>query len=215
MDYRKIYGDDSILVIEKPAGVEITQLPFQPAHRLDKDTSGLLVVAKNDQALKNLQAQFKNRQVKKEYIALVLGDVQPNQGEIVTKIVRDPSRRVPFKAIEVPSGLERGSPRIAKTRWQVLKNFSLFTFNFSILRITIATGRTHQIRVHMKYLGWPLVGDMVYCNKTSKAISKRFGLTRQFLHATKLQIQHPVTRKLMTFESELPNELKQILNSKS
>lgn len=202
-----IYEDKDILVVDKPAGVDVAQLPYHPAHRLDKDTSGLLLIAKNEPTLKNLQTQFKNRQVLKEYLALVFGDIKPEIGEIVTEIARDPSRRVPFKAIEIRSGLERGNPRIAKTQWQVIRKLSINHYQLSIVRITILTGRTHQIRVHMKHLGYPLVGDMVYCTKQSKRFSKEIGISRQFLHAAKITFKHPTSDQTMTFESQLPEDL--------
>lgn len=193
--------------------MEVSKLPFFPAHRLDKDTSGLLIIAKNEQALKNLQDQFKARSVKKEYIALVFGDMKPETGEIVTEIARDPSRRVPFKTVEIRSGQERGDPRIAKTIWQVNSKLQISNNKCSLLKIRIITGRTHQIRVHMKHLGYPLVGDMVYCTKESKRFSKAIELERQFLHAAHIEFKHPATDKEMTFESPLPEDLSKFLIS--
>lgn len=203
-----IYEDEHIAVIDKPAGVEVTQLPHLPAHRLDKDTSGLMVLAKNEAVLKKLQEQFKNRQVEKEYLALVYGVLEPETGELVTDIVRHPKRRVPFQAVAVPSGLERGSPRVAKTAWQSIKQLTVNSEQVTLLRIKIATGRTHQIRVHMKYLGHPVMGDKIYQTKQSKKASEAIGLTRQFLHASKLSFVHPVTGKQMIFESGLSDDLK-------
>lgn len=207
MKLKTIYEDKDILVIDKPAGVEVTELPLMPAHRLDKDTSGLMVLAKNEVVLKKLQEQFKNRQVEKEYLALVYGELEPKTGELVTIIVRHPKRRVPFQAVAVPSGLERGSPRIAKTAWRVLKTLSNVNSQMSFVRVKITTGRTHQIRVHMAYLGHPVLGDKIYSTKQSKKASELLGLTRQFLHASKLSFVHPVTNKKMDFESGLPKDL--------
>lgn len=207
-----IFEDKNILVLDKPAGLDMTELPLLPAHRLDKDTSGLILIAKNTQVLENLQNQFKNRQIEKEYIALAFGDVKPETGEIVTEITRDPSRRVPFKAIEIRSGLERGDPRVAKTLWQVNSRIQISNTKCTLLNIKIITGRTHQIRVHMKYLGCPLVGDMVYCTKESKRFSKAVGLERQFLHASKINFKHPITGKKIALKSEMPVELKRIIN---
>lgn len=201
-----IYEDNYILVIDKPAGIEASELPHFPAHRLDKDTSGLLVIVKNQAILEKLQDQFKKRQVTKEYLALVYGEIKPEEGELVTEIVRDPSRRVPFKAVAVVSGLERGDPRVAKTAWQVLKRLN-GNEPLSLLKIRITTGRTHQIRVHMKYLDHPIMGDAVYSTKPSREFSKKLGLGRQFLHAAKLDFTHPVSGKKLRFSAELPPDL--------
>lgn len=178
------------------------------AHRLDKDTSGLVVIAKNQEVLNKLQEQFKNRQVEKEYLALVYGVLEPKTGELVTEIVRHPKRRVPFKALVVPSGLERGSPRVAKTNWQVLKQKTVNSEQVTLLRVRITTGRTHQIRVHMKYLGHPILGDQIYFTKDSRDLSKKLGLTRQFLHAQRIKFTHPLAQKVLEFVSELPEDLK-------
>lgn len=215
MEYQTVFEDSDILVIDKPAGLEVSELPYQPVHRLDKDTSGLLIIAKNEQALTKLQEQFKNRQVKKEYTALVFGDLRQETGELVTEIARDSSRKVPFKAIEVRSGFERGNPRIAKTLWQVIKKITLDSCPLSLVSIKLVTGRTHQIRVHMKHLGFPLVGDMIYCTKESKRFSKSLGLERQFLHASYIEFTHPTTGKTMTFDSDLPTDLLAIIRDKN
>lgn len=234
MDVKTVYEDDHILVIDKPAGVEMGEFTARsldegwPAHRLDKDTSGLLVIAKNVDALEKLQDQFKKRQVTKEYLALVYGEM-PKDGELVTEIVRDSSRRVPFKAVAVASGLERGDPRVAKTAWETITRYhgsrhglarmrrseSVFIREkirdremiCSLVRVRITTGRTHQIRVHMKYLGHPIVGDDVYYTKPSRELSKKLGITRQFLHAAKLSFTHPVSGKKLRFAGELPTDL--------
>lgn len=212
MKYQTVFEDSDILVIDKPAGVEVAELPFMPAHRLDKDTSGLLIIAKNESVLEKLQEQFKNRQVKKEYLALVLGDMKQATGELVTEIARDPSRRVPFKAVEVRSGFERGNPRVAKTTWQVVRKITPNSQSVTLLTVKIITGRTHQIRVHMKHLGYPLVGDMVYATKESKRFSKKIGLERQFLHASHIEFIHPTTGQKLTFDSGLPTDLQKIIN---
>lgn len=209
-----IYEDEHLLVIDKPAGVEMVELLYPsaggPAHRLDKDTSGLLVIAKNQEVLAKLQEQFKNRQVEKEYIALVYGEMAET-GEIVTEIVRDPARKVPFKAVSVASGLERGNPRGAKTAWIREKKLTINNYPLAIVRIHITTGRTHQIRVHMKYLDHPIMGDQVYYTKPSRDLSRKLGLTRQFLHAAHLQFVHLATGKMLTLSSDLPHELQAVL----
>jgi len=213
MKLKTIYEDQHITVIDKPAGVEVGELPFRPAHRLDKDTSGLMVLAKNQAVLKKLQQQFKNRQVEKEYVALVYGEMKPEKGEIVTEIVRDPKRKVPFKAVGVPSGLERGSPRLAKTTWQVISKFQISNFKYYLLKVGIVTGRTHQIRVHLKYLGYPVMSDKIYFTKQSKKAAEALGLDRQFLHASKLSFRHPASGKKMRFEAGLPEDLKSITSN--
>ncbi len=185
----------------------MANLPFMPAHRLDKDTSGLLVVAKNEAVLEKLQDQFKKRQVTKEYLALVHGEMKPGRGEIVTEIVRDSARKVPFKAVAVASGLERGDPRVAKTAWQVVKKLTINHYPLTLVRVHITTGRTHQIRVHMKYLGYPIMGDKVYFTKPSRQLSRKLGLSRQFLHAARLEFTHPVSGKKLRFTAELPADL--------
>lgn len=212
MKYKTIFEDQHLLVIDKPAGMEVSQLPFHPAHRLDKDTSGLLLIAKNEQVLEKLQEQFKNRQVYKEYLAAVEGELAQT-GEIVTEIARDPARRVPFKAVSVASGLERGNPRVAKTAWKVIKQLTSNNKQVTLLRVKITTGRTHQIRVHMKYLGHPIIGDQVYNTKSSRELSKQLGIPRQFLHAAKIIFTHPVTGKKLEFESELPADLQKTSTS--
>ncbi|MFY9484093.1 MAG: RluA family pseudouridine synthase [Patescibacteria group bacterium] len=209
---KTIYEDDHILVIDKPAGVEMGEFTTRslgegwPAHRLDKDTSGLLVVAKNAAVLEKLQDQFKKRQVTKAYLALVYGEMA-KEGELVTEIVRDPSRKVPFKAVAVASGLERGDPRVAKTAWQVVKKLTINHYPLTLVRVHITTGRTHQIRVHMKYLGYPIMGDQVYFTKPSRELSRKLGLKRQFLHAARLDFTHPVSGKKLYFKTDLPADL--------
>jgi len=204
----KIFFEDEYLtVIEKPAGIEMSEIKGLYAHRLDKDTSGLLVVAKNEAILEKLQDKFKKRQVTKKYLALVFGEMKPEQGEIVTQIVRDPSRKVPFKAVAVASGLERGDPRVAKTAWQMVKKLTINNYPLTIVRVHITTGRTHQIRVHMKYLGYPIMGDKVYFTKQSKKAAEALGLTRQFLHAARLEFSHPVSGQKLHFRAELPEDL--------
>ncbi|MBI3261166.1 RluA family pseudouridine synthase [Candidatus Berkelbacteria bacterium] len=212
MNFKIIYEDENLLVIDKPAGIEVSELPYLPAHRLDKDTSGLLVIAKNQDVLEKLQDQFKKRQVNKVYLALVYGEMA-KEGELVTEIVRDPSRKVPFKAVAVASGLERGDPRVAKTAWRVMRYISLIPNPLSLASIKITTGRTHQIRVHMKYLDHPIMGDATYFTKPSRDLSKKLGFTRQFLHAAELEFTHPVSGKKLRFSSELPADLAAAIRS--
>jgi 23S rRNA pseudouridine1911/1915/1917 synthase len=158
-------------------------------HRLDKDTSGLLVVAKDERTLKALQLAFQNRIVEKKYLALVLG--QPNDfGEFDTLFGRHPKRRQEFS-----SKVKTGKP--ALTEYKVLERF----VETSLVEVTLHTGRTHQIRVHFSDAGFPLIGDEVYGSKKSLKISV---IGRQALHAATLAFVHPKTKKKMKFEAPLP-----------
>jgi 23S rRNA pseudouridine1911/1915/1917 synthase len=167
-------------------------------HRLDKMTSGLMVVAKNDAAHRRLSEQFKSREVHKTYVALVLGRVAADRGEITRSVGRDPRRRTRMKA----GGI---APREALTKYRVLRRFGHFT----LVEATPQTGRTHQIRVHLASLGHPVVGDTTY----GAPAKLRFGeteeptLPRTFLHAARLAFTHPLTGAPMNFEAPLPGEL--------
>lgn len=163
-------------------------------HRLDKDTSGLLVVAKNDSSHRDLAEQIKTHSITREYTALVHGQVRENQGIIEAPIGRDRRDR---KKMAVISG---GKPSI--TGYQVLERFT----NYTLVRCRLETGRTHQIRVHMSYLGYPVVGDPLYGPRKNQ-----WGLNKQLLHASLLTIEHPSTGEVMTFESPLPEHFNDIL----
>jgi 23S rRNA pseudouridine1911/1915/1917 synthase len=167
-------------------------------HRLDKMTSGLVVVAKNDVAHRRLSEQFKSREVHKTYVALVHGRVAADRGEISRSVGRDPRRRTRMKA----GGI---APREALTKYRVLRRIGHFT----LVEAAPQTGRTHQIRVHLASLGHPVVGDTTY----GAPAKLRFGeteeptLPRTFLHAAKLAFTHPRTRAPLEFEAPLPEEL--------
>lgn len=165
-------------------------------HRLDKDTSGLVLVAKDEISFLRLQAQFKKRTVKKTYLALV-AEKTPQNGVIEVPIAR--CSRV-FGRWEVnPEGL------MAKTVFLCLKFYDKEGESYSLLELRPETGRTHQIRVHLKYMGWPIVGDSIYGGK-------RFaGLKRLFLHAKEIEFKHPETGERVSFETNLPRDLKQVL----
>jgi 23S rRNA pseudouridine1911/1915/1917 synthase len=184
-------------------------------HRLDKDTSGLLVIAKNPQTQKFLMKQWQSREVEKEYTALVFGRVEAKKGRIELPIGRAPVARQKMAVLscgreaitefEVVDILEVQPQKHTKVRPQQ-------HLNLSLLKVKILTGRTHQIRVHFLKIGHPVIGDFTYSTKTSKKLSKELGLNRQFLHASKLSFVHPASKKKLTFKSSLPKDLQNILS---
>lgn len=217
-----VHEDDDIIVVNKPKGMVVHPANGNPdstlvnaimahckgrlsgiggeirpgiVHRLDKDTSGLLIVAKNDKAHINLSEQIKNRKVKKIYIALVRGVVSENEATINMPIGRSSKDR---KKMEV-----RKDGKEAITHFKVLKRYDKYT----LLEVKIDTGRTHQIRVHMAQIGHPVVGDMVYSNGKNE-----FGIQGQMLHAKSLDFKHPITGKETHLEAELPEYFTEILN---
>ena len=181
-------------------------------HRLDKETSGLLLVAKTSEAFENLQKQFKERKVKKTYLALAHGKVEPNEGVIEASISRSPFDRKKF-------GVFLGG-REAKTKYKILSYYRLVTGpvprfpparatrpqGFTLLELTPETGRTHQIRVHLKFIGHPIVGDEKYAGRKT-ARSDRQWCPRQFLHAASLSFNHPLIGQRVEFSSKLPSDL--------
>ncbi|GAP20052.1 RluA family pseudouridine synthase [Leptolinea tardivitalis] len=218
-----IFENDDLLIINKPAGMVVhpaighftgtlvnAALGHDPdlegvggekrpgiVHRLDKDTSGLIVIAKNDSAHQWLQGQFKERTVKKTYITLVDGHPRTPNGRIETPIGRDPSHRQ--KMAVTPES--RGRP-------SVTEYFTRETFpQHTLLEVHILTGRTHQIRVHMAFVGCPVAGDTVYGRK-----KVTLPLTRQFLHASRLEICLPGENRPRTFEAPLPVDLQTCLD---
>ena len=213
-----IYEDEEILVIDKPAGLTVHPAPGHPSHtlvnailahcpdlamsneltrpgivhRLDKDTSGLIVIAKNDSAREYLAAQFKSRTVTKGYFVLVKGRLSPDQGIIEAPIGRDPHSRRRMAIVE--TGKE------ATTRYQVRK----YLDNYTLVEITPLTGRTHQIRVHLSAIGYPVIGDSLYGTKSTH-------LNRQFIHAYRLGFCLPSTKQYQEFIAPLPVDLEQAL----
>ena len=167
-------------------------------HRIDKDTSGLLVVAKNDAAHINLSEQIANKTCRRTYLALLEGIVKEDSGNITTYIGRDPRDRVKMAVVPPEKG------KIAVTDFTVVNRYEE---GYTLCRFDLHTGRTHQIRVHAKYIGNPVVGDPVYGIKKQK-----FNLNGQLLHAAKLTFTHPITGKEMTFEAPLPEYFSQILS---
>ncbi|HJT50792.1 MAG TPA: 23S rRNA pseudouridine(1911/1915/1917) synthase RluD [Nitrosospira sp.] len=220
-----VYEDEDIIVINKPAGLVVhpgsgnwqgtllnALLHYTPhlslvpragiVHRLDKDTSGLLVVAKTPEAQTGLVRQLQEHSVKRDYLALVWGDVS-SDGWVDAPVGRHPVQRTKMAVIA------RG--KSARTRYQVLEKFEYWT----LLRCSLETGRTHQIRVHMHSIGHPLVGDPVYGSKPKKKIGRCSEavsvFSRQALHAQRLELAHPQHGRRMAWEAPLPEDMSQLL----
>lgn len=216
------YEDEHLIVLSKPAGLVVHPAHGHAdgtlvnallahtddlagiggverpgiVHRLDRDTSGLMLVAKNDRAHASLAAQLKDRTLVREYLALVHGAPPSDEGIIDAPIARSPRDRKKM-------GVVHGG-RAARTRFTVEQRLG----DFTLLRLKLETGRTHQIRVHLAYLGVPIAGDPVYGGKGDRA---SLGLERQFLHAAHLEFDHPATGERMSFDDELPEELEKVL----
>jgi 23S rRNA pseudouridine1911/1915/1917 synthase len=213
------YEDTDLLVVDKPAGLAVQPAPGHPehtlvnavlsylpglagdadslrpgiVHRLDKDTSGLILVAKNRLAQANLSEQFKSRRVSKSYLVLVRGKLAPEKGIIEADIGRDPRHRQRMAVV--------AEGREARTEYRVIKYYG----NYSLLEIRPETGRTHQIRVHLAAIGFPVVGDATY------GVASPY-LSRQFLHAGRLGFHLPSTGQYVEFFSPLPPDLEQALS---
>jgi 23S rRNA pseudouridine1911/1915/1917 synthase len=174
-------------------------------HRLDKETSGLIIVAKNDEAHAKLGAQFAAREVKKKYVALVHGWVKKDSGTLNQSIRRDPVRRT-----RMTTKGEGG--RTAVTHYRVARRLDTRFGKFSLLEVKIDTGRTHQIRVHVAAMGHPVVGDTLYgAPKQARGKNAVIGLERNFLHAAELEFRHPRSGVVIALQSELPEELREFL----
>lgn len=219
MDIDIVYEDDDVMVINKKSGVVVHPAPgnysgtlvnglmylskdlshvngeFRPGivHRIDKDTSGLLIVAKNDKAHRILAEELKEKKIKRKYIALVSGVINHDIGEIDAPIGRDPSDRKKMCVTSTNS-------KDAITHFRVLERYK----NASLIECELETGRTHQIRVHMKYINHPVINDPVY----GKSNHGEFG---QLLHAKEITFTHPTTKEIMTFSCEVPEEFNKIL----
>jgi 23S rRNA pseudouridine1911/1915/1917 synthase len=232
-----VYEDDDLVVVDKPAGLVVHPgagnwsgtlangliyhfdrlsggagtLRPGIVHRIDKDTSGLLVVAKNDRAHELLAEEFQSRRVSKVYLALVYGVVASDTGEIDARIGRSSNNRIRMAVVKEPHG------RTARTSFEVIRRFKEFT----LLRVRIATGRTHQIRVHMAHIGRPVIGDAVYGSGRENDIKDKLvrrsvtALGRHFLHSTELSLNHPTSGQTVRFTSDLPTELAAFLSKLS
>jgi len=198
-----IYEDENVQVIDKPAGVNSDDFPRR-AHRLDKDTSGVIIAAKNDKSLEFLQNQFKERKVSKKYIALVVGHLKKEGETVNTLLGRAPSDRRKQKAY-LANGPKKTGLRQAVTSYKVLQRFE----KYDLIEVEPKTGRKHQIRAHLVYLGHPLAGDKLYGFKNQ---IKPKGLLRQFLHASYLKIKLP-DGKEKEFKSDLPDDLEKVINN--
>lgn len=213
-----VYEDQDVIVLNKPAGLLVHPVkkeektlvsliikhcpkirevgyPQRPGivHRLDKDTSGLLIVAKNNRAYKYLVQQFKNRKIIKKYIALVFGKIKDKKGKIVYHLKR--------RGVKIGLGLEG---KAAETDYQVIKYFN----DFTLVEAQPKTGRTHQIRVHLHKIGHPIVGDKTYKFKRKKF---PYPISRQFLHTRHLKLRLP-SGKVMEFKVKLPKDLTAVIN---
>src|SRR5579872_1594618 len=175
-------------------------------HRLDKETSGLIVVAKNDEAHRKLSAQFAARQVRKKYLALVHGWVKKDSGTIAQSISRDRVRRTRMTT-------KREGGRAAVTHYRVARRLDTRFGKFTLLDVKIDTGRTHQIRVHMADIGHPVVGDTTYgAPRQARGKSAVISLARNFLHSAELEFRHPTTGEIVAMKSEIPHELRDFLS---
>ena len=217
-----VHEDDDLLVVDKPAGMPVhpgvghpdstlvnALLGMYPAigavggaarpglvHRLDKDTSGLIVVSRNDRAHESLTAQFKQRTVAKLYLALVVGALAPPEAVIEAPIGRDPNDRKKMAIVE--------NGRQSTTQYKTVANFRGCAYAEALPK----TGRTHQIRVHFASIGHPVVSDTLYGRPDPR-------LERHFLHAARLDFDHPVTGERVAFESPLPDDLQSLIDSMS
>jgi len=192
-----IYEDENLLVLDKPAGINADDI-LRRAHRLDKDTSGILITAKNDETLAFLQKQFKERSVEKKYLALVVGNLKNEKGSIETLLGRSPKDRRKQKAFLQQDPQKQGK-REAMTKYRVLQRFE----NYDLIEAEPLTGRKHQIRAQLTHLGHPVAGDKLYGFKNQPCPE---GLKRHFLHAQYLKIALP-DNQFKEFKTKLPKDL--------
>lgn len=224
-----IYEDNDVLVLDKPAGLvmhpspthktgtlvdfllsqypkikNVGEDPSRPGivHRLDKDTSGVLIIAKNNRAFQYFKKQFQERKVTKKYLSLVIGQPPKNEGTINTYLARSQNDKTKQKVSLLP--LSRGKIRRAITDYKIIKKYK----NYTLLELQPKTGRLHQIRAQLSWLGCPVAGDTKYKKKRQLCSE---GLARQFLHAASLKIQLP-NGQVKEFKAPLPKELKKVLN---
>jgi len=228
MEFNVLYEDEKVLVIDKPAGIIVfpedkttektlidyllEKLPYLKkvgkfprygiVHRLDKDTSGILLIAKNNKTLDFLQRKFQTQGVTKKYIALVVGNLKENRGRIETLIGRSKKDRKKQK-VYFPLEPDSKGKRKAITEYRVLKRFK----DYTLVEAVPKTGRKHQIRCHFAYLGHPIVSDKLYSFKNQP---RPENLERQFLHASSLKVKLP-DGKEKEFKSELPKNLKEVI----
>ncbi|HZE87809.1 MAG TPA: RluA family pseudouridine synthase [Methylomirabilota bacterium] len=232
-----LYQDNDLCVIDKPAGITVNRaettknevtvqdwmekqikeqnILFTPeqgeffkrggvVHRLDKETSGVLLLAKTPQAFENLQKQFKERTIKKVYMTLAHGKIEPKEGEIDVPVGRLPWNKKRFGIL--PGGRE------SKTSYRVLAYYQNPRDKeiFSYVEVYPQSGRTHQIRVHLKYIHHPIFSDFLYAGRKTARKDRKL-LERVFLHAAKITLSHPTTGEMMSFESQLPPNLRELM----
>jgi 23S rRNA pseudouridine1911/1915/1917 synthase len=223
-ELRIAYEDEHLLVVDKPAGLVVhparghrqntlAQL-LEPVaaggpdperagivHRLDRDTSGLLIVARSNESHRRLQRALSERRIEREYLALVHGRPPARSGTIEAPIGRD-------RRVRTRMSVGGAHPRLARTRFRIERSLGPYT----LLRLRLDTGRTHQIRVHLQAIGHPVVGDPEYGRRGGDA-DGALGLTRQFLHAARLSFAHPFSGEPIEIESPLPDDLRAALHT--
>ncbi|MHC4941433.1 MAG: RluA family pseudouridine synthase [Planctomycetota bacterium] len=237
MPLKILFEDDHLILVDKPEGMVIhpgtgtkdgtmvnallfhypeiakVGIAFRPGivHRLDRDTSGVMVVARSNLARYHLVEQFKNRQVQKEYHALLVGEVPFDSDYVDLPISKDPKNPERMR-------VDRKTGKPASSFYEVVERFDGFTY----VKVLPHTGRTHQIRVHMGHLGFPVIADILYCREKGQNYWKRIErvkeegrftplINRHALHARKISFRHPVTDEALTFESPLPRDMEQLL----
>jgi 23S rRNA pseudouridine1911/1915/1917 synthase len=240
-----LYEDDQLLAIDKPAGLVVHPAPGHPSgtlvnallhhvrdlegvggelrpgivHRLDRDTSGVLLVAKTDRAHQMLSRQMRRRSLRKEYLAVVAGVPRVRKGEVSFAIGRDPRDRKRMKAIRTTSAGEElpAGTREAKTLYEIERDW--FALGLALLRCRLVTGRTHQIRVHLATAGLPIVGDPVYGRPRYPRVrdgslkTRLQSFPRQALHAERIAFHHPTTQELVEVVAPVPQDLKDLLHA--
>lgn len=229
MEPQILFQDDSLFVVDKPAGWitndsgTVTDQPVVQkwirenfkyplngslemrdgiVHRLDKETSGILIVAKTQEAFEKLQSEFKNREVHKTYTALLHGKVEPAEGKIDATVGRLPWRRDRFGIL--PGG------RVSVSEYKVIRFIPGERGGYSLVEFYPKTGRTHQIRIHAKHIGHAIVSDEFYAGRKTARNDRKF-CPRLFLHASAIKFIHPVTGKTVEFSTNLPEELSNVL----
>lgn len=231
MEPKIIFQDESFFVVDKPAGWitnEADTTTTQPVlqtwirtnfdyplkgnrelrdgvvHRLDKETSGIVVIAKTQEAFEKLQSEFKNREVQKTYVALLHGKVEPSEGKIEATVGRLPWRRDRFGVIS--------GGRESQTLYKVIKFYPGNNAGHTLVEFSPKTGRTHQIRIHAKHIGHAIVADEFYAGRKT-ARNDRVWCPRLFLHAASIKFIHPQTGKTVEFKSDLPKDLEGVLGN--
>jgi 23S rRNA pseudouridine1911/1915/1917 synthase len=224
------FEDDHLLVVEKPAGLVVHPAAgnldgtlvnallhhcagrlsgiggvARPGivHRIDKDTSGLLLVAKTDRAHAGLAAQFAKHTIGRRYLAVVAGLPTPPAGRIETNLARSEANRQKIAVVSPPRG------KHAITHYRVLEPLR----GAALVECRLETGRTHQVRVHMAHIGHPLLGDPVYGQGRQAELCRRLGFQRQALHAAELKFEHPISKEILTFESVVPPDIQELLSA--